>query len=154
MNSKDRNFLSVTSVEQSKQLLDVGYSADMADMAWVKPNMFTTYNLFEKEQTLNFQPESYEVIPAWSLLRLIQLLPSSLEIVIDEETMECEIWNAVISKDDGISYVNESGNCIFKSKADYMTLKNSLVETFVWLANEGWYFKVEEEYDDFPLNLK
>lgn len=56
MNSKDRNFLSVTSVEQSKQLLDAGYSADIADMAWVKPNMFTIYNLFEKEQTQNYQP--------------------------------------------------------------------------------------------------
>ena len=84
MNKKERIFLSATSVKQSKKLLEAGYSADMADMAWVKPNTFlTTYTLFEKEQTLNYPLESYEVVPAWSLLRLLQLLPSSLEVVME-----------------------------------------------------------------------
>lgn len=40
MNKKERLFLSATSVKQSKKLLEAGYSADMADMAWVKPNTF------------------------------------------------------------------------------------------------------------------
>ncbi len=71
MNKKERIFLSATSVKQSKKLIEAGYSADMA---WVKPNTFiTTYTLFEKEQTLNYPLESYEVVPAWSLLRLLQL---------------------------------------------------------------------------------
>mgnify|MGYP004531345447 CR=1 FL=1 len=151
MNKKERNFLSVTSVKQSKQLLDAGYSADMADMAWVKPNTFvTTYTLFEKEQTKNYPSESYEVVPAWSLLRLLQILPSSLEVVMDEETMECKIWDVVIRKDNGISYIDSGdGDCLFKSQSNPMQFKNCLVETFLWLAKEQWHFKVEEEFDTF-----
>lgn len=149
MNKKERIFLSATSVKQSKKLLEAGYSADMADMAWVKPNTFiTTYTLFEKEQTLNYPLESYEVVPAWSLLRLLQLLPSSLEVVVDEETMECKIWDVVVRKDNGISYVDSNdGECLFITQSNPMQLKNCLVETFLWLAKEQWHFKVEEEFD-------
>ena len=150
MNKKERIFLSATSVKQSKKLLEAGYSADMADMAWVKPNTFiTTYTLFEKEQTLNYPLESYEVVPAWSLLRLLQLLPSSLEVVMDEETMECKIWDVVVRKDNGISYVDSNdGECLFITQSNPMQLKNCLVETFLWLAKEQWHFKVEEEFDN------
>lgn len=154
MNSKDRNFLSVTSVEQSRQLLDAGYSADMADMAWVKPNSFTTYKLFEKEQTLNYSSESYEVVPAWSLLRLLQILPSSLETLVDEETMECKIWDVVISKENGVSYVDSEGERIFSSQSNPLLLKDCLVETFLWLDKEAWRYMVEEEFDELPQNLK
>ena len=155
MNKNDRNFLSVTSVKQSKQLLDAGYSADMADMAWIKPNTFiTTYNLFEKEQTLNYPLESYEVVPAWSLLRLLQLLPSSLEVVTDEETMECKIWDVVLRKDNGISYIDsDDRDCLFKTQSNPMLLKDCLIETLLWLAKEQWHFMVEEEFD-FICNIK
>ena len=154
MNKKERIFLSVTSVKQSKQLFDASYSTDMADMAWVKPNTFTTYTLFEKEQTLNYPLESYEVVPAWSLLRLLELLPSSLEVVTDEETMECKIWDVVIRKDNGISYIDsDDGDCRFKSQSNPELLKDCLVETFLWMAKEQWHFKVEEEFDSF-CNIK
>lgn len=154
MNKKERNFLSVTSIKQSKQLLDAGYSADMADMAWIKPNTFiTTYNLFEKEQTLNYPLESYEVVPAWSLLRLLQLLPSSVEVVTDNETMECKIWDVVLRKDNGISYIDsDDRDCLFTTQSNPMLLKDCLIETFLWLAKEQWHFKVEEEFD-FICNI-
>ncbi len=135
-------------------MLDAGYSADMADMAWIKPNTFiTTYNLFEKEQTLNYPLESYEVVPAWSLLRLLQLLPSSVEVVTDNETMECKIWDVVLRKDNGISYIDsDDRDCLFTTQSNPMLLKDCLIETFLWLAKEQWHFKVEEEFD-FICNI-
>ena len=68
-----------TTIEQSKKLIELGLSADTADMYYYKENVFNnalaTFNgaLLVKG---NSKPEVEYTIPAWSLSALIELMPS------------------------------------------------------------------------------
>lgn len=61
-----------TTIEQSKQLIDLGINPDTADMGWFKAYSLKgeIYKPFIKEYKL----ENYKTdIPAWSLHRLIEM---------------------------------------------------------------------------------
>lgn len=71
-----------TTIEQSKKLIELGLSADTADMYWEYDSFqgFHRLELFEDgfPKTLN-----KDDIPAWSLSALIELIPNKISISDD-----------------------------------------------------------------------
>ena len=106
-----------TTIEQSKQLIDLGINPDTADMGWFKAYSLKgeIYKPFIKEYKL----ENYKTdIPAWSLHRLLKMLPE--EIYIDGNLIELNVTPNVVAYQDedysimagGISGENIYGDII------------------------------------------
>ena len=109
-----------TTIEQSKQLIELGLNPDTADMGWFKAYSLKgeIYKPFIKEYKL----ENYKTdIPAWSLHRLLKMLHE--EIYIDGNLIEINVTPNVVAYQDedysimagGISGENIYGdiiNCI------------------------------------------
>ena len=154
MKSDVRNKLSVTTPEQSKQMLEVGYSIDTADMIWVQPHYSVSPMLQEKEKMENYSTDLYDIFPAWSLLRLYQMLPSCLETTINVETGECVSWDLKIDKYIGVTYVDNDDKYVYVGKADSLTPIDNLVQVFIWLAENDWMFAINEELDYIPKEMQ
>ena len=135
-------------------MLEAGYSIDTADMVWVKPHYHVSAILQEKEKSKNYPIDLYDILPAWSLLRLYQMLPTCLLITINEETGECISWDLNIDKYLGVKYVDGDGKIIYVGKADSLTPMDNLVGTFIWLAENNWMFAVNEELNYVPEELR
>lgn len=154
MKSEVRNKLSVTTSEQSRQMLESGYSISTADMVWIKPHYNVSSILQEKEKAENYPKDSYDILPAWSLLRLYQMLPTSLLTTINEETGECVSWDLNIDKYLGVTYVDGNGKYEYVGKVDSLTPIDNLVGAFIWLAENNWMFAVNEELDYIPEEMR
>ena len=137
----DKPNYSVTSTEQSKRLTDLGYSAETADLIYIKPPYCKGYHLFKKEWAKNYD-DSYTKLPAWSLARLIDLLPEYLDVALDEMAEDCVFYDLRFDKY-SVTYATAENKTIFAS-GDKHTLLEAIVDTFVWLAENGWKFKVDE----------
>lgn len=154
MKSEVRNKLSVTTPEQSRQMLAVGYSIETADMVWIKPHYHVSSILQEKEKAKDYPPDSYDILPAWSLLRLYQMFPSCLSVTTNEYTGECFSWDLRIDKYMGITYVDNDGKYVYVGNADSLTPMGNLVGTFIWLAQNNWMFAVNEELNYVPEEMR
>lgn len=154
MKSKIRKQLSVTSPEQSKRLLEVGYTIDTADMVWIKQHYCVSSILQEKENANNYPTDSYDILPAWSLLRLYQILPSYLQLLVNEDKDEWNLWNLKIDKDKGITYVDSDGNYEYVGESYSLVPIDNLVNVFIWLAENGLMYAVDEEFDNLPEIMK
>lgn len=137
----DKPNYSVTSAEQSKRLIELGYSAETADLIYIKPPYFKGYHLLKKEWAKNYD-DSYAKLPAWSLARLIDLLPEYLDIALDEMAEDSVFYDLRFDKY-SVTYATAENKIIFTS-GDKHTLLEAIVDTFVWLAENGWKFKVDE----------
>lgn len=149
MKSKIRQQLSVTSPEQSLRLLEVGYTIDTADMVWIKPHYNVSSILQEKEKARNYPTDSYDTLPAWSLLRLFQMLPSCLRLTTDEDTGECICWDLRIDKYMGITYGGDD-RYEYIGEIDCLVPINNLVNVFIWLVENDWMPAIDEELDLLP----
>jgi hypothetical protein len=70
-----------TTIEQSKKLIDLGLSADTADMYYYKENIFNNALAVFNGQLLvrgNSELKDEDTTPAWSLTALLSMLPKSL----------------------------------------------------------------------------
>ncbi len=152
--SKIRQQLFVTSPEQSLRLLEVGYTIDTADMVWIKHHYCASSVLQEKENAENYPTDSYDILPAWSLLRLYQMLPPYLQLLVNEGNDEWNLWNLKIDKDNGVAYVDGSGNYEYVGEVRSMSPIDNLVNAFVGLAEKGWLSAAEEEFDNLPEIMK
>lgn len=75
-----------TTSDQSQRLLRCGVSADTADMCYDSGALsLMDYDSAVHER--DSRRESYEVIPAWSLSRLLSLLPTSIMSPLGNEYM-------------------------------------------------------------------
>lgn len=86
-----------TTIEQSNKLIELGINPDTADMGWFKAYSLKgeIYKPFIKEYKL----ENYKTdIPAWSLHRLLKMLPE--EIYIDGNLIELNVTPNVITYED------------------------------------------------------
>ena len=154
MKSRIRQQLSVTSPEQSLRLFEVGYTIDTADMVWIKHHYCASSVLQEKENAENYPTDSYDILPAWSLLRLYQMLPPYLQLLVNEDNDEWNLWNLKIDKDNGVAYVDNSGKYEYVGEIRSMSPIDNLVNAFVGLAEKGWLSAVEEEFDNLPEIMK
>ena len=139
MNEKPNQ--SVTSSEQAKRLIELSSSAETEDLIYIKPPYFKGYHLLKKEWAKNYD-DSYAKLPAWSLARLIDLLPEYLDIALDEMAEDSVFYDLRFDKY-SVTYATAENKIIFTS-GDKHTLLEAIVDTFVWLAENGWKFKVDE----------
>lgn len=137
----DKPNYSVTSAEQFKRLFVLGYSAETADLMYIKPQYFKGYHLLKKEWAKNYD-DSYAKLPAWSLARLIDLLPGYLDVALDETAEDFVFYDLRFDKY-SVTYATAENKTIFTS-GDKYTLLEAVVDTFVWLAENCWKFKVDE----------
>ena len=123
-------------------------------MVWIKQHYCVSSILQEKENAENYPTDSYDILPAWSLLRLYQILPPYLQLLVNEDTDEWNLWNLKIDKDKGITYVDSKGNCEYVGESYSLSPIDNLVNAFIGLALKGWMPAVDEEFDSLPEILK
>lgn len=71
-----------TTISQSKKLLELGIDAKTADMSWYKPNAMYPFELHTK-YIGHMTMKGDELIPAWSLSALLNLMPKDRFIEIE-----------------------------------------------------------------------
>ena len=95
-----------TTIEQSNKLIELGINPDTADMGWFKAYSLKgeIYKPFRKEYKL----ENYKTdIPAWSLHRLLKMLPE--ETYIDGELIELLITPTAVAYQDEDYFIMAGG---------------------------------------------
>ena len=95
-----------TTIEQSNKLIELGINPDTADMGWFKAYSLKgeIYKPFIKEYKL----ENYKTdIPAWSLHRLLKMLPE--EIYIDGNLIELNVTPNFVTYQDEDYFIMAGG---------------------------------------------
>ena len=118
-----------TSKEQSKRLLALGLKNETADMYYQKLN--------DKWSPFVGQPLSYDglrgtyLIPAWSLHRLIEMMPESIE-----HKRHGTLWRTIYAND--VFYTDWKDNTPVARTLD---LYEHLIWYIEWLIKEGHFNK-------------
>ena len=116
-----------TSREQSERLLSLGLKKETADMIWTHA-YYGTWVVTASENPLYEESES---VPAWSLHRLIEMMP---------ENPTSDDWLGV-SFDD-VSYYHGEGEGIIGWKYYRAgNLYDCIIECYEWLIKEGYFNK-------------
>lgn len=76
------------------------------------------------------------------IARLIDLLPWYLDVALDETAEDFVFYDLRFDKY-SVTYATAENKTIFTS-GDKYTLLEAVVDTFVWLAENDWKFKVDE----------
>lgn len=129
-----------TTREQSERLLALGINKETADMTIHIKNddgwYVTAEPFYEWEDDMNTLPsleETEQLLPAWSLHRLIEMMPYCIE-------MNNKYWCLQISK----GYVRYAHNGIEKPYIGYIQKLNTfdaIIECIEWLTKEGCFNK-------------
>lgn len=129
-----------TTREQSEHLLALGLKKETADMTIHIKNddgwYVTAEPFYEWEDDMNTIPsleETEQILPAWSLHRLIGMMPYCIE-------MNNKYWCLQISK----GYVRYAYNGIEKPYIGYIQKLNTfdaIIECIEWLIREGRFNK-------------
>ena len=82
------------------------------------------------------------------------MLPPYLQLLVNEDNDEWNLWNLKIDKDNGVAYVDNSGKYEYVGEIRSMSPIDNLVNAFVGLAEIGWLSAVEEEFDNLPEIMK
>lgn len=123
-----------TSVEQSNRLLELGLKHETADMEieiFKGDNSISGYVSKGYWET-DISEELTELIPAWSLDRLIKILPS----VINQ--IDC-YYSLTFGKD--IIQYEDYGIDVLKSFGDNPCLYDNIVDCIEWLIKEDYFNK-------------
>ena len=81
-----------TTIEQSKKLIELGLNTDTADMFYYKENIFNNALSVFNGQLLvrgNSELKDEDTIPAWSLSRLLELMPNNTSLVKEYGVYTC-----------------------------------------------------------------
>jgi len=150
MNKIEFNTQICTTVEQSKRLLELGLKPETSDMHYVRktidamgnhidddfkePRYGNVNSKYAKYAVMNFS--NYETLPAWSLHRLIEMLPDKIEMI------SCSMYIGYsVPKFDknSISYIDMLGcSKVFNEKS---TLYDNLIDCIEWLIKDGHFNK-------------
>lgn len=129
-----------TTREQSERLLALGLKKETADMVWTHA-YYSTWTATIKENPLYFHEGDEDTIPAWSLGRLIEMLPSIIKLKEDLPTFHpCAFLGLTnVSIDYHWSdYDDEERNLV----AFYGNgLFTAVVDTIEWLIKKGYFPK-------------
>ena len=87
-----------TTREQSERLLSLGLKRETADMVWTHA-YFSTWVATAKENPLYSHEADEDTIPAWSLGRLIEMLPSPIKLKEDLPTIDAYLGLTKVSVD-------------------------------------------------------
>ncbi len=114
-----------TTREQSERLLSLGLKKETADMFWTNP--FGDWIAVVGEGSNRDENN----IPAWSLHRLIEMMPTMIKKWNQE--WELSINNA------GVIYSRKDTTAIIEALAD--NVFDNMVSTIEWLIKEGYFNK-------------
>ncbi len=126
-----------TDINQSERLLALGLKKETADMYYEGILGGELPKIMPHTSEMDYFQLWYSIIPAWSLHRLIEMMPMS----IVEDKRYHEWWNlnvtpiAVIyrNQDDTNNWI---GECMGRG------LYNNLIDCIEWLIKEGYFNKV------------
>ena len=119
-----------TTKEQSERLLALGLRKETADMGWVKLLNGDGYTIAIAEDY------SFIDIPAWSLSRLIEMIP------FNPKDKNGYIYDFIIEDDNTISYYyfsEQSWYCIKYWGKD--NLYDNFIDCIEWLINQNYFTK-------------
>ena len=124
-----------TSKAQSERLLAFGLKKETADMYWTKP--FGDWIAIVGESGINEEDN----IPAWSLHRLIEMIPKSFEAdvtILFGKTRE--VWlSFYMNYDCNIIYLDD---CKEEVKGFYAgNVYDKAIDCIEWLINRGYFPK-------------
>jgi hypothetical protein len=122
---------------QSERLLALGLKKGTADCILVenpfKPNNYVMFPIVDVDETLENEMNS-DPIPAWSLHRLIEMMPSFIEVDNEPSGLEFKIAQGKLvlykSIDDSIVFAWGHGN-----------LYDSIISCIKQLIEEGYFNK-------------
>lgn len=127
-----------TTREQSERLLSLGLKRETADMVWTHA-YFSTWAATAKENPLYFHEADEDTIPAWSLGRLIEMLPSSITLKEDSPTIYAYLGLTKVSVDYSWGdYDGEERNLIGLFGNGFFAAVEDAIE---WLIKEGHFNK-------------
>ena len=129
-----------TTREQSERLLALGLKKETADMAWHKMDKYSAWeedtNSYEEwiTEILPLVPSNIDesLIPAWSLHRLIEMMPNSIHnkrILAYLTIMNDRVLYDTIKNETYSAFTNNNG------------LFAAVVDAVEWLIKEGYFNK-------------
>lgn len=123
-----------TTKEQSERLLTLGLKAETADMSY-QVKIFDPFpqHLVDCVPSLLTHPpiNDERFIPAWSLNRLIEIMPTYIDVIGDE-------WTLNILQGKLIAYTtDEKENFLFAQGA--VSLYDSIIDAIEWLIQAGHF---------------
>ena len=132
-----------TSREQSERLLALGLKKETADMTiHIKSDggwYVTAEPFYEWEDDMNTLPsleEPEQILPAWSLHRLIEMMPMSL--VEDKVYHEC--WDLNVTPI-AVIYRNQDEPSEWIGECMGRGMYNNIIDCIEWLIKEGYFNK-------------
>lgn len=136
-----------TTIEQSKRLLELGLDADTSDMCWLAKKLWgndveipeedRSYILSTNKDDSFCSRYDVDCIPAWSLHRLIVMLPAVLSM-----PMIYPAIRIVDFDDNSIAYLNmfDYGKKFNKNEGKY-ALYNNIIDCIESLIQDGFFNK-------------
>lgn len=132
-----------TTIEQSKRLLELGLDADTSDLSWVAMKLYDgveipederDYFLAKHEDDFFYNIHDVDCVPAWSLHRLIAMLPdffSNLGRLFNLKMDKCFLRYCTARNDEYIYFQQKD------------TLYDNVIDCIEWLIKEN---KFNKEY--------
>ena len=130
-----------TSVEQSRRLLALGLKKETADMHWFYTGKIHGWQCcvqcyqdaiaepFRKEDATNVN-----ILPAWSLHRLIEMMPNNIhkyndiaDLSVSNELVQYRFYDVDYNHDVCLEHFNDR------------TLYNNIIDCIEWLIKEGYF---------------
>ena len=118
-----------TSRVQSERLIALGLKKETADMVHTYLNRWDDYHIHEHNWSDISCDEQH--IPAWSLHRLINLIPERIGI--------CGLEHKIAIRENSVRYVQSETAYIGPIHGD--TLYDKLINCIEWLIKEGYFNK-------------
>ena len=121
-----------TTKEQSGRLLALGLNRETADMCWfndMQKPFCAPYKCFaEKAQDMK-----WVILPAWSLHRLIEMMPTYIGVVSED-------WTLNILQGKLIAYTNDERNDFLFAQGA-ISLYDSIIAAIEWHIQTGHFNK-------------
>ncbi len=129
-----------TSTSQIRQLIEHGIPVSTADMYAVRlGNNKWEVRVPQYIPNMEMFVNSTEHIPAWSLSRLIDILPPELNY---GEDMQYDL----VIESDSVAYKTYSGEAFIETHG--LTTLGAVVEMIISLCREGWLDIIKESYQE------
>ncbi len=112
----------------------------------------------KRDEKLLHKDEDVDIIPAWSLGRMIEGLPCEICVCEDEDELETVVYElqiipvgeGMLGRDHNLATVRyalyDNSEALYETVA--LELVDALYEMIMKLHENGWYIKREEEEDE------
>ena len=125
-----------TTIEQSKHLMELGLSAETADMLWEQHNREEPYVTI-KPWTTKGKSIGAHILPCWSLTALLEAMPKAITDEYDSKgwlgmsTLYNSTWGWIVY------YSNADADCQALHEEQGDTLLDAAYNMVCWLIEEG-----------------